>query len=126
MAGRPLAKARRPWDLQGALASNSGRAHGARTGTDSRQWPTWKGVPLALSTRCRARTIALVPLVLMGLGFVLVLLGFGLAFTIYGEVAFLVGVTCILSSLATVLVYARRVRTLGRTRSGPQEPRKGR
>jgi len=37
-------------------------------------------------------------LVLMGLGFVLVPLGFGVAFTTYGEVAFLVRVTCILSS----------------------------
>ena len=61
--------------------------------------------------------MSLVEALLVVVGAVLVLLTFGLAFTIYGEVCFVAGIACLLTA---AVLFGRRVRALGRTPPGQQ------
>jgi hypothetical protein len=62
------------------------------------------------------------PAVLMGVGVLLMLLAFGLAFTIYGEISFVAGIACIVTSGVMVVMDGHRVRALGSTPPRQQQP----
>jgi len=69
------------------------------------------------SWNARERYGGFVEALLVTMGVILVLLTFGLAFTIYGEISFVTGVACF---VAAALVFVHRVNALGKARPGQQ------
>ncbi len=63
----------------------------------------------------------LMEVLLMVVGAVLVLVTFGLAFTIYGEISFVAGIACFVTA---VPMFVRRLHAVGTTRPGQQQARR--